>query len=197
MTNGTRDERTDRQRDERQQPIVAEALVPAPASAVFAYLGDLENHWELADRFIDVVHLDRAGGGHGGPAIGGVVRMRGPLGSRRTARTRVTEAVPPQRMRGRASVGRRTAAEVTWTLRGRGDTTLVRLEARIERAGWLDRALLRLGGRTWMRGRFATVLVRLARRFGAQQEPARTSARRARASQGAREQPFRGRAAPR
>lgn len=143
----------------------AERDVQAPPAEVFAFLADLETHWQLADRFIEVVTLDRSPAG--GPAHGGVVRMRGPLGLGRTARTRVVEADAPGRLSGTAAVGRATLARVSWTLTPRGDGTRVRLDASLERASSLDRVLLAAGGRRWLALRFARILETLERRFAA------------------------------
>ena len=147
-----------------REDIAANAHVAAPADEVFDFLSDLENHWLVADRFIEVVSLDRPGGG---AATGGRVLMRGPLGLRRTAATRVVEAEPPRRMSGTAVVGRRTRARITWTLSAvrDGHGTDVRLAAAIDAAGPLDRALLVLGGRGWLEARFAGTLAVLADRW--------------------------------
>lgn len=139
--------------------IEAVAVVPAPPSAVFGFLSSLENHWLVADRFVDVVSLD-------GRDAGGVVRVTGPLGVRRTAVTRVTEVDPPLRIVGTAEIGR-TLARVSWTLSSRGDGTIVRLSADVERASTFDRLLLALGGRAWLRRRFASAVAHLANRFAA------------------------------
>jgi uncharacterized protein YndB with AHSA1/START domain len=149
----------------------AERDVQAPPAEVFAFLADLETHWQLADRFIEVVSLERPSGG--GPAHGGVVRMRGPLGLGRAARTRVVEAHPPGRLAGTAAIGRTTLARVGWTLTPRGNGTRVRLEASLESASLFDRALLAAGGRRWLARRFAGILETLDCRFGARvQSPA-------------------------
>lgn len=142
--------------------IAATGLVPAPAPEVFGFLADLENHWLLADRFIEVVRLQR---GPHGRADGGRVRLRGPLWVRRTAATRVLAPDPPRSMVGVAELGGGTRAFVRWELSGMDRATRVRLEATIERTGRLDRILLRLGGRSWLERRFGAVLQRLARRF--------------------------------
>ena len=143
----------------------AERDVAAPPDELFAYLADLEQHWQLADRFIEVVSLDRPP--DGGAAHGGLVRMRGPLGIRRAARTRVVVEERPSKLSGIAEVGARTVARVSWTLHLSRSGTRVRLAATVERASLLDRALLALGGRAWLERRFASILETLALRMGA------------------------------
>jgi hypothetical protein len=145
-----------------RREIRASRLVEAPREGAFAFLADLENHWRLADRFIDVLSLDRQ---RDGRAHGGRVRMRGPLGVRRTAGTRVLAADPPQQIVGVADVGRRTRAFVRWKLSEGEDATGVLLEAAIDRLGALDRLLLLLGGRAWLARRFRAVLDQLAEHF--------------------------------
>ena len=147
----------------RSRAIGASALVPAPPEAVFSFLSDLENHWELGGPFIEVLRLDRPG--RGVPADGGRVRMRGPLGVGRTAETRVTGAVAPHEMRGEARIGGTTRGHVLWTLHPDHRGTRVTLEATPVAAAPLDRALLALGGRPWLRRRFEEVLRRLAARL--------------------------------
>ena len=145
--------------------LEAAAVVPAAPEAVFEFLSALENHWRVADRFVDVVRLDRpAGDDH---ADGGVVRVTGPLGLRRTAMTRVERAEPPALLVGTADIGPRTRARVSWSLTPHAAGTLVGLAAEIERAAPLDRVLLGLGGRAWLERRFASALAHLARHFGA------------------------------
>src|SRR5919204_6458142 len=111
--------------------IAATGWVAVPPEELFEFLSDLENHWVLADRFIEVVELDRAE--PGAPAHGGRVRMRGPLGLRRTAVTRVIEVDAPRRMAGTADVGRGTVAQVSWTLTPEGGGSRVHLAARLQR----------------------------------------------------------------
>jgi hypothetical protein len=142
--------------------IAAERVVAAPPADVFDFLADLENHWLLADRFVEVLSLERPPGG--GPAHGGDIRMRGPLGVGRTARTRVDRAQPPGSMAGTAFVGKRTEAHVLWTLTPVATGTLVRLEATVERAGRGDALLLAAGGRRWLERRFGSILATLAQR---------------------------------
>jgi Polyketide cyclase / dehydrase and lipid transport len=138
-------------------PIAAGGVVPAPREAVFAFLAELDNHWLVADRWIDVVRLD-------GDGDGGRVRIHGPLGLRRTTQTRVLRAEPPAILEGSATLGR-TVARVRWELSQHHHATLVRLEAEVEQAGPLDRLLLAAGGRRWLRRRFGATVVTLARCF--------------------------------
>lgn len=138
-------------------------VVAADRDVVFRFLSDLENHWLIADRFVEVLDLD----GPPGARTGGHVRIRGPLGIRRTARTQVDFARPVEEMGGSAQLGRRTSADVRWLLRPGDGTTAVTLGAHIRHAGRLDRLLLALGGTAWMRQRFAGTLRTLDSRLRA------------------------------
>jgi hypothetical protein len=147
--------------------IEAAALVPASPEEVFDFLSDLGNHWRLVDRFVDVIELT---GPPGAPPNSGLVRLCGPLGVRRTVRTRVTAVRHGRLIIGTAELGESTRARVSWTLAGRLGQTRVRLAAEVEHVGGLDRLLLALGGRAWLRRRFAFGLERLAERFADQAE---------------------------
>jgi len=139
--------------------IEAVALVPAAPEDVYAFLSDLANHWRLMDREVDVLELD------GTPPDQAIVRLRGPVGVRRTVRTRMTATKNPRLIIGSAELGDGTRARVSWTLAGRLGDTRVRLAAEVEHASAFDRLLLALGGRAWLRRRFAFALERLAERF--------------------------------
>jgi hypothetical protein len=158
--------------------IEAAALVQAPPEDVYAFLSDLRNHWRLADRFVKVLTLDSSDGGR---ADGGHVRVRGPLGVRRTVVTRVVATREPRLIIGTAELASGTRARVSWTIAGRLGASRVRLGADLERARLLDRLLLSLGGRWWLRRRFASTLERLARelgeRDGSRQAPVRRFSR--------------------
>jgi Polyketide cyclase / dehydrase and lipid transport len=129
--------------------------VPAGRETVFAFLIDLANHWDLADRWVEVVSLTAA-------HDGGSVRVHGPLGLRRTVDTRVLAVDRPARIDGVAELGR-TRALVAWALAEEGEGTRVRLTATVLAASPLDRLLLAAGGRIWLRRRFAATLARLGR----------------------------------
>jgi hypothetical protein len=96
--------------------------------------------------------------------LDGGVRIRGPLGIHRRARTTLVSTEPPALIRGRAELGR-TVGHVTWTLQPAGGGTRVTLDATVERAWAGDRLLLRLGGRRWLRRRFERVLETLERQL--------------------------------
>lgn len=139
--------------------------VAAAPEDVFAFLADLRNHWQLAAGWVRVVSLDEEG--DGSAAAGGRVLVRGPLGLRREAWTRVLAAEPGRWLEGEARVGARTVAHVRWELRAAAPGTHVTLRATVLRAAALDRALLALGGRRWLGNRFAATVRRLDRRLAA------------------------------
>jgi Polyketide cyclase / dehydrase and lipid transport len=130
--------------------------LPHAPLRIFEFLSDLHNHWQLEDSFIAV-----NGVGNGG----GRILIRGPLGITREARTEVVEAEAPSRLVGRAVLGT-TVGAVAWKILPEGDGSLVSLSAEVERASAADRLLLVLGGRRWLRRRFANVLETLDRRLG-------------------------------
>jgi hypothetical protein len=135
--------------------VRASGHLRAAPEDVYAFLADLDNHWRLIDRWAQIGDVEPDG-------LGTTVRLRGPLGVRRTARTRVLAARPPSDLEGEARVGARTVGRVRWALRPDGAGTSVELSATVPEASRLDRALLALGGRRWLRRRFATALRQLA-----------------------------------
>ena len=145
--------------------VVAVRSVGATPERVFGFLADLRNHWLLEDRFVALGGLDDDEGG--GPR-GGRVRLTGPLGLSREARTRVLSARPPTavrpgRLAGRADIGRSTTGRVAWEIAaGQDGGSLVTLRAVAERASLLDRTLLLLG-RRWLQRTFDRALANLDR----------------------------------
>lgn len=138
--------------------ITATRRVAAPPERVFAFLRDLENHWLLTGRAVSIDELD----GPVGARTGGRVRLRGPLFARRRVRTRVLESRAPGWMMGRAEIGRRTIALISWTIAGEPRGSRVQLKAEVGGLGTLDRLLLTFGGRRWMRRLFEAALTALA-----------------------------------
>jgi hypothetical protein len=94
-------------------------------------------------------------------ARGGRVRVKGPAGISRVARTRVIATDPPSALRGRAEIGRTTRATVRWRIESTGAGSTVTLTATVEQASALDRVLLLLGGRSWLGRLFRHAVERL------------------------------------
>ena len=91
------------------------------------------------------------------------MRIRGPLGVSRVARTRVLSAKEPRELRGRAELHGGTVGAVGWTIEPEGEGSRVTLSAVVEHAAPFDRAVLALGGRRWLRRGFAEALAQLGR----------------------------------
>src|SRR6478672_12693151 len=87
--------------------IQAERVVAASPEAVFAFLSDFENHWKLTGRWVEAVALHDSEGS---------VRIHGPLGLRRTARTMVVNATPSHVLHGTAELSGGTVARIAWEM---------------------------------------------------------------------------------
>jgi hypothetical protein len=135
-------------------PIQADRVVAASPEAVFSFLSGLENHWKLTGRWVEAISIDDGTGR---------VRIHGPLGLRRTARTTVIDARASHSLRGTAELSGGTVAQIVWELNEDAGGTEVRLTAEVERAALPDRVLLALGGRAWIEDRFEAILERLDR----------------------------------
>lgn len=133
------------------RPVVARAEVALPRDELYALLADLREHWRIAGGWVEPLELGDDGG---------VVRLRGPLGLRRTVRTVLSERVPGERLAGEAAVGR-TRADISWTFAPTAAGTTVTLRAEVTQATLVDRLVLAAGGRRWLRNRFAKTLQRL------------------------------------
>jgi hypothetical protein len=139
------------------------------AEQLFALLSDIRNHWPLAHRLVDPVCAD-------GPYCS-KVRIRGPLGLRRTARAALLVGLDPHFLIGSAEIGRHTVARVCWALLpGRG-TTEVELSVLLASAGVSDRLVLAFGGRRWLARHLDAVLGELARLATLAAEGVNTGAR--------------------
>lgn len=150
--------------------VSAARCVEAPAEAVYAFLAHLPNHERFTHRRLRLLSLsaDRSGGR---------IAVRGPLGIRRTAETRVTELRPHALIGGTARVGRRTSATVRWTIHSAGDgTAQVALTATVLTLSPLDRLLLAIGGRRWLAHGFARTIAHLATALTALPAPDPTEA---------------------
>ncbi len=136
----------------------ATGAVAAPPERVFALLEDLAQHWRMAGDWVEVVSLEPPIA----PAQGAVVRLQGPLGLRRTARTRVDIAEPNARLAGHAQTANGTRAAVEWTLRPARGGTMADLCVGLGDARLADRVLWALVGRAWTQRKLAATLEHLA-----------------------------------
>jgi Polyketide cyclase / dehydrase and lipid transport len=145
--------------EQKLHEIRTSGVIAAGPGAVFEFLADLRNHWRLTSRWVRV--LDLTGPDHG--PTGGWVELRGPMGLRRRLRTTVIERKRQRHITGVAVLQPRTRARVVWRLEANGSAqTTVRLEAMILSCGPLDRLLLAVGARRWLRRRFDGTLRQLA-----------------------------------
>ena len=129
--------------------IEATRTIAAPPERVFEFLSDLRNHWRLERRFLELEDVGEKAG---------VIRLTGPLGLSRKARTEVLEAVRPTRVAGRADLRGGTVGLVAWDIRPEGSGSRVRLSAEIPQAWLPDRLFLFAGGRIWLRRLFTRAL---------------------------------------
>jgi hypothetical protein len=136
--------------------VAASRVVAASPEAVFTFLSDLANHWKLTGRWVEAIAIEDSNGS---------VRIHGPLGLRRTARTTVVDATPSQVMHGTAELSGGTVARIAWDLSEDAGGTFVRLTADVEHAALRDRLLLAVGGRAWVARHFEGILARLDEQF--------------------------------
>ncbi|HEX5193063.1 MAG TPA: SRPBCC family protein [Solirubrobacteraceae bacterium] len=156
--------------------ISARARVQVDGAVAFAFLAEPRNHGRLQVPGIRLLTLDDARTGsrrlgrtgvpddvRHGVLAGGVFALDGPVGMRRIARTTVTFCQPPHRLAGSAWLDSGSEAHVSWTLHpSAADAVTVELTALLGPIARVDRLALALGGRRWIRDRFARTLRRLA-----------------------------------
>jgi hypothetical protein len=141
--------------------LAATREIPAPRETIFGFLASLENHAALGRGSVELLSLEcRAGG-----TSEAVVRLRGPLAIRRTASTAITGTRAPESISGRARIGPRTRAFVSWRIESTPHGSTVSVGATVETAGLRDRLLLAFGGRWWLGRRFASALSCLSQRI--------------------------------
>jgi hypothetical protein len=144
-----------------RREIAATREIPAPRETIFGFLATLENHAALARGSVELLSLEC----RDGTASKAVVRLRGPLAIRRTASTAITGTRAPESISGRAWIGPRTRAFVSWQIESTPRGSTVSVGAIVETAGLRDRLLLAFGGRWWLRRRLASALSCLSHRI--------------------------------
>jgi len=151
--------------------ISARRRIRAGDAEAFAFLAAPATHRRLQVRGITSLSID--GEDAADLLTGGAIVLRGPLGLRRTVRTRVALRQAPTRLAGSALADSGTEAHVSWTLRAQGDaTTIVELSAVLGPIARRDRLLLAIGGRRRIRRLFAATLRRLATELEREPRPA-------------------------
>jgi hypothetical protein len=144
-----------------RREIAATREIPAPRETIFGFLASLENHAALGRGSVELLSLEC----WTGRASEAVVRLHGPLAIRRTASTVITGARAPESISGRAWIAPRTRAFVSWQIVSAPHGSTVSVGAIVETAGLRDQLLLALGGRWWLRRRFASALSCLSHRI--------------------------------
>jgi hypothetical protein len=148
-------------------PITAASELHHAPQEVFDFLADLRNHALLSPGSVQLRSPDP----HGGVPIQAIVRLCGSLAICRTATTAIVDAGQPAVVAGRARIGKRPRASISWTIAGRGKHANVSLRVIVEETGFLDGVLLRLGGRRWLHRRFADALACVADQLAAVVSP--------------------------
>ena len=115
--------------------------ISAPAERIFVYLERLEHQFELIGSRAE--RLATAGASMR-------VRLRGPVGIRRTVRASLTYARSPESIVGRAEAGRSSRATVRWSIQRSDVGSWVQVIAHADALGPVDAMLVRLGGRRWL-----------------------------------------------
>jgi hypothetical protein len=144
-----------------RREIAATREIPAPRETIFGFLASLENHAALGRGSVELLSLER----RAGRATEAVVLLRGPLAIRRTASTAITGTRAPESISGRAWIGPRTRAFVSWEIVSAPHGSTVSIGAIVETARLRDQLLLAFGGRWWLRRRFASALSCLSHRI--------------------------------
>lgn len=121
--------------------VSAARSISAPAERIFAFLERLEHQFELIGSRAERLPAEGAGLR---------VRLRGPLGIRRTVRASLTYARSPESIVGRAEARRGSRATVRWSIQRSDVGSWVQVIAHTDALGPVDAMLMRLGGRRWL-----------------------------------------------
>lgn len=139
-------------------------IVRAEWAAVFGFLAELSNHWQLMGETIESFESRMDG-------AGAVLHMRAaPLPIRRTVKTEIVAVDEPLQIRGFAR-SRETTASIIWRLQPvDGDGTCVTLTVLAQPVGIVDKLIVRVGD-PWWRSRYRAALRNLSAEFGVEGRP--------------------------
>ena len=115
--------------------------VAAAPERVFAFLDRLDRHFHLLGSRAEL----RVDG-----STGALVRLRGPAGLRRSARTSVVHSRAPESIVGLAVTNSGSRGVIRWSIRAAGTGSIVEVLTRADMLAPLDALLLALGGRRWL-----------------------------------------------
>lgn len=133
----------------------AAGQIDASPEAIFRFLESFDHHLELIGDRVESLRTT---------AAGSRVRLRGPLGARRTLKTELTYAKAPESIVGRVEAGPRTRGTVRWLIQRSDPGSWVEVVASTTTLGLFDRLLLAAGGRRWLKRSLTLALRELQRR---------------------------------
>jgi Polyketide cyclase / dehydrase and lipid transport len=146
----------------------ASRALPVGPAETYAFLSEPSNHRRLTTSRIRLLELHETADGQ---LSGGLMLIRGPLGLRRLATTRLESVREPGHLAGTVRAGAGTELGVRWDLHpAAGGGTVAVLSASVGRLAPTDRLLLTAGGRRWIRRLFSATLDRLAAELGPREE---------------------------
>lgn len=137
--------------------IRASRPIAAAPHDLAAFLADLANHFALCEELVEIESLD----GPPGASTRASVLVKGPLGVRRRARTRLL-GITVAHVRGLAELDSGSQLRISWRLAPNRGTTTVTVELELREAHLLDGFLFTLG-RHWLTAQLGRSLERLAR----------------------------------
>lgn len=139
-------------------------VVRAERAAVFGFLTELSNHWQLLGETIESFESRIDG-------AGAVLHIRvAPLPVRRIVETEIVAIDEPLQIRGFAR-SRETTASIVWRLEPVDrDGTCVTLTVIARPVGICDKLIVRVG-EAWWRSRYREALRKLSAEFGTEGRP--------------------------
>lgn len=137
--------------------VRAARSIPGAPERIFRFLESLDHHLDLIDERVDRVASDPAGAR---------VRLRGPLGVRRTIGITLIYADSPDTVVTSVQSEGGTRGAIRWSIQHSDGGSWVQVVGHAGSLAPLDRLLVRLGARRWLTRSLELVLERLDQRMG-------------------------------